>query len=65
MTDAPAERPPTATRVWASGFTPLTVRIFRLVWLASIISNIGSWMQTVRAQWLLAEANSSPLLVAL
>lgn len=65
MTDAPAERPPAGPRVWASGFTPLTVRIFRLVWLASLVSNIGSWMQTVGAQWLLVETNSSALLVAL
>ncbi|MFE1665725.1 MFS transporter [Microbacterium sp. P02] len=53
------------TREWAAGFAPLTVPIFRLVWLASLVSNIGSWMQTVGAQWLLVETNSSALLVAL
>lgn len=52
-------------REWASGFSPLAVPIFRLVWLASIISNIGSWMQTVGAQWLLVQSESSALLVAL
>ncbi|MFG6477141.1 MFS transporter [Microbacterium sp. P06] len=52
-------------REWASGFSPLAVPIFRLVWLASIISNIGSWMQTVGAQWLLVQEDSSALLVAL
>ncbi|MFJ2369875.1 MFS transporter [Microbacterium sp. NPDC087665] len=50
---------------WASGFAPLTVPIFRLVWIASIVSNIGSWMQTVGAQWLLVQGDGSPLLVAL
>lgn len=66
MADQQLEPPPAAKhREWASGFAPLTVPIFRLVWLASIISNIGSWMQTVGAQWLLVEADSSALLVAL
>ncbi|WP_447647679.1 MFS transporter [Microbacterium forte] len=50
---------------WTAGFAPLAVPIFRLVWLASIVSNIGSWMQTVGAQWLLVQDDSSPLLVAL
>ena len=50
---------------WRSGFAPLALPLFRLVWLASIVSNIGSWMQTVGAQWLLVQDDSSPLLVAL
>lgn len=50
---------------WRAGFAPLAVPIFRLVWLASIVSNIGSWMQTVGAQWLLVQDDGSPLLVAL
>ena len=50
---------------WKAGFAPLAVPIFRLVWLASIVSNVGSWMQTVGAQWLLVQDDGSPLLVAL
>ncbi|GIT78696.1 MFS transporter [Leifsonia sp. LS1] len=44
---------------------PLRVRIFRVLWLAGIVSNIGSWMQTVGAQWLLVEHGSSAAVVAL
>ncbi|MFS0795075.1 MFS transporter [Microbacterium sp. 1P10AE] len=63
----PQAVPPAAEKPagWTSGFAPLAVPIFRLVWLASIVSNIGSWMQTVGAQWLLVESNGSALVVAL
>lgn len=44
---------------------PLRVRIFRILWIAGIVSNIGSWMQTVGAQWLLIEHGSSAAVVAL
>ncbi|MFS0732976.1 MFS transporter [Microbacterium sp. 1P10UB] len=44
---------------------PLTIPIFRALWIAALVSNIGSWMQTVGAQWFLVEQNSSPLLIAL
>ncbi|MGN6426445.1 MFS transporter [uncultured Leifsonia sp.] len=44
---------------------PLRVRIFRVLWLAGIVSTIGSWMQTVGAQWLLIEHGSPAAVVAL
>jgi MFS family permease len=44
---------------------PLRVRVFRMIWIAGIVSNIGSWMQTVGAQWLLIEHGSSAAVVAL
>ena len=36
-----------------SAWAPLTARVFRALWIAQLVSNIGSWMQTVGAQWLL------------
>ncbi|GAA1848304.1 MFS transporter [Microlunatus capsulatus] len=47
--------------MWA----PLHRPVFRAVWLAAFIANIGSWMQTVGAQWLLVERHSSSLLISL
>ncbi|MEV0492224.1 MFS transporter [Streptomyces atratus] len=40
---------PEAGSAWA----PLAARVFRALWIAQLVSNIGSWMQTVGAQWLL------------
>ncbi|KIF00792.1 major facilitator transporter [Streptomyces sp. RSD-27] len=37
----------------ASPWAPLAVRVFRALWIAQLVSNTGSWMQMVGAQWLL------------
>ena len=56
-TVAPAGRP-------ASAWAPLRDSpVFRALWIAQFASNIGTWMQTVGAQWLLIDY--SPILVAL
>ncbi|WP_104493808.1 MFS transporter [Paracoccus denitrificans] len=44
---------------------PLTFPIFRALWIATIISNIGTWMHDVGAAWLMTSLSPSPLLVAL
>ncbi|MDR7274123.1 MFS transporter [Catenuloplanes atrovinosus] len=41
---------------------PLRIAVYRNLWLAVLVSNVGLWMQTVGAQWLLvAEPNASTL----
>src|SRR5437764_12489917 len=48
----------------ASAWAPLQMfPVFRMLWIAQFASNVGTWMQTVGAQWLLVE--QSPLLVSL
>lgn len=44
---------------------PLSFRVFRALWIASIISNVGTWMHDVGAGWLMTSLSPSPLLVAL
>jgi MFS family permease len=44
---------------------PLVISVFRWLWLAQLVSNIGSWMQTVGAQWLLVGDDHAALLTAL
>ncbi len=46
-------------------WAPLANSVFRALWIASLASNIGTWMQNVGAGWLMTELNSSPLYVAL
>jgi MFS family permease len=56
----PAPRAADAASAWA----PLRLfPIFRALWIAQFASNVGTWMQTVGAQWLLVDG--SPLLVSL
>jgi MFS family permease len=46
-------------------WSPLRQRIFLALWLASIASNIGTWMHEVGAGWLMTSLSSSPMTVAL
>jgi MFS family permease len=48
-----------------NGFEPLSVPVFRDLWLASIVSNLGGWMQDTAGTWLMTVLTTSPLLVAL
>jgi MFS family permease len=42
----------------------LRIAAYRSLWLALLASNIGTWMQTVGAQWLLVEQSGTDTLVA-
>src|SRR5215470_5385991 len=48
-----------------SAWSPLQSPLFRNLWIATIVSNVGSWMQDVGAGWLMTELSSSPSMVAL
>jgi MFS family permease len=43
----------------------LRIRLFRALWIAALVSNVGTWMQTVGAQWLVVHDAHAALLVAL
>lgn len=49
----------------ATGFEPLRQPLFRDRWIASLVSNVGSWMQDTAGTWLMAVLTTSPLLIAL
>lgn len=48
-----------------SAWAPLAQPLFRALWIAQLASNIGTWMQTVGAQWLLVNQPHATTLVAL
>jgi hypothetical protein len=60
--DAVGVRPDTAD---ASAYAPLRQPVFRALWIASLVSNLGTWLQNVGAGWLMTGLTPSPLLVAL
>jgi len=49
----------------AGAWSPLRHRVFRALYLAQFASNVGTWMQTVGAQWLMGDLGGGALLVAL
>jgi MFS family permease len=48
-----------------SAWAPLRIRVFRVLWFAQLGSMLGTWMQTVGAQWLLVSIPDAAALVAL
>jgi MFS family permease len=48
-----------------SAWGPFRSGDFRAMWLAQFVSNIGSWMQTVGAQWLMLSLTTAAAPVAL
>lgn len=56
--------PARGAQAQAGPWAPLGDRVFRALWLAQLGSNVGSWMQTVGAQWLLVERAQGSTLVA-
>jgi predicted MFS family arabinose efflux permease len=57
--------PPRAGPAPHSGWAPLRQGVFREMWGAQFASNVGSWMQTVGAQWLMLTLTTSTTFLAL
>ncbi|MEQ8824860.1 MAG: MFS transporter [Filomicrobium sp.] len=55
--DASIKQPPTA---WA----PFAFPAFTVLWVATVASNVGTWMHDVGAAWLMTELSPSPAIVA-
>jgi len=49
----------------ASAWAPLRRPMFRALWIASLASNVGTWMQSVAAVWLMTSLTPSPIMAAL
>jgi len=48
-----------------STWAPLRSPVFRALWIAQFVSNLGTWMQTVGAQWMLVSDPGAAVLVPL
>ncbi|MEA2290962.1 MAG: hypothetical protein QOD55_2959, partial [Solirubrobacteraceae bacterium] len=48
-----------------SAWSPLRHGLYRALWIAQLVSNLGTWMQTVGAQWLMGSLGGSAFEVAL
>src|SRR5262249_31601299 len=58
-------QPESLARAGVSALEPLRQPVFRALWIASLTSNIGTWMQNVGAAWLMTCLTPSPVVVAL
>lgn len=62
MADSP-QTPPAAAPT--QPVSPLSVPVFRAVWMTSMASNFGGLIQSVGASWLMVSLTTSPQMVAL
>src|ERR1700739_2135822 len=48
-----------------STLAPFRYRAFAVLWVATVVSNIGTWMQSAAASWLMTELNPDAFVVSL
>jgi len=56
------ERPMAPTR---SPWSPFRHKVYRLLWIATVASNVGAWMYSAAASWLMTSLNPDPVMVSL
>ena len=54
---------PPPARASLSAWAPLASPVYRALWIAQFVSNLGTWMQTVGAQWMLVDEPTAAVLV--
>ena len=62
---ATADRSARRSAETGSPWSPFRHAIFTVVWIATVISNIGGWMYDTASGWLMTTLNPDPLTVAL
>jgi MFS family permease len=60
--ESPAPAPPRAA---VSAWAPFRHRTFAVIWVATVVSNIGGWMYSVASGWLMTSLDPNPLAVSL
>src|ERR1700689_2502645 len=67
MSIAPPRDPsaPSPPRAAVSAWAPFRYRAFTVIWVATVISNIGGWVFNVASGWLMTSLDADPLTVSL
>src|SRR5215470_17805676 len=56
---------PAAATVASSAWSPFRHPAFTVLWTATVVSNIGSWMYSAASGWLMTSLNPDPFIVAM
>src|SRR3974377_373356 len=48
-----------------SAFAAFRYKPYTVIWIASVVSNIGTWMYSAASGWLMTDLNSDPFVVSL
>ena len=63
--DSKPQAVPGATPGEASSLSPFRYPAFTVLWAATVVSNIGTWMQNAAAGWLMTSLDPDPFIVSL
>jgi MFS family permease len=58
-------RAPAPATVASSPWSPFRHSAFTVLWTATVVSNVGSWMYSAASGWLMTSLNPDPLIVAM
>ncbi|MGO4742632.1 MFS transporter [Serratia quinivorans] len=56
---------PAENKAASGGFAPLKIPVFAVLWGATVLGNVGSFMRDVASSWLVTDLSSNPSAVAL
>src|SRR5438876_9827079 len=48
-----------------SAWAPFRHRVYAVIWTATLVANIGTWMYSAAAAWLMTSLDAHPLMVSL
>ncbi|HWZ70446.1 MAG TPA: MFS transporter, partial [Casimicrobiaceae bacterium] len=48
-----------------SAWSPFRYGTFTIIWIGTVVSNIGGWMATAASGWLMTSLDSSPFIVSM
>jgi len=61
----PTADPPSTLGAGASAWAPFRHRVFLIVWAATVVSNIGTWMYNLASGWLMLSLDANPFIVSM
>src|SRR5438309_6567818 len=62
---APQSQQPSPATKSDGALSPLAYPVFRAVWIATVVSSVGTWMQDIGNAWPMTSLSTSPLRVSL
>ena len=48
-----------------SPWSPFRHRVFMVLWTATVVANVGTWMYNAGSGWLMTSLNANPLIISL
>ncbi|MCB2029383.1 MAG: MFS transporter, partial [Rhodoferax sp.] len=55
---------PAPTKPAEGAFTPLREKVFAVLWIATVLGNVGSFMRDIASAWIVTELTTNPAAVA-